>query len=54
MAREKEKQGAEEGKAELKPVSRPVGRGGVRGAHAPPIPPKNQKGPPDGIVKYLK
>ena len=39
----KKKQGAEEGKAELKPVSRPVGRGGVRGAHAPPIPPRTKK-----------
>ena len=31
---------------------RPVGTGGVRGAHAPP--PPSQKGPPDGIVKDLK
>ena len=30
--------------------SRPVGRGGARGAH----PPRSQKGAPDGIVKDLK
>ena len=30
-------------------------QGGARGARAPPPPPpKSQKGPPDGIVKYLK
>ena len=29
-------------------------QGSARGAHAPPPPPKNQKGPPDGIVKDLK
>ena len=33
---------------------RPVGRGGARGAHAHPPPPKSQKGPADGIVKDLK
>ena len=30
--------------------TRPVGRGGARGAHAPP---RSQKSPPDGIVKDL-
>ena len=34
--------------------SRSVGRGGARGAHAPPPPPRSQNGPPDEIVKDLK
>ena len=29
-------------------------QGGARGVHAPPPPPRSQKGPPDGIVKDLK